>query len=145
MPRPISTVAGVGLVLLRVCAGVLALVAIAVGWGDLIRSADVTIEGLDATAASTQGALLALLIIGATLLAIDAVLAFLIYRGLNWPRMVVMLISVISIASAFAAWWAVGKEITVADTFVSLSLDILILLALSSRSAAAYARRNQRP
>ena len=37
-----------------------------------------------------------------------------------------------------------GEEITLEGTFVSLSLDILVLLALSSRSAAAYARRNER-
>ena len=83
--------------------------------------------------------------IGAFFLALDAVFAVLILRGHNWPRILVMLISTISIASAFIAWWAVGDEITLDGTFPSLSLDILVLLALSSRSAAAYARRNERP
>ncbi len=87
---------------------------------------------------------MAVLAIGGVFLAIDAVLAILIYRGRNWPRVIVMLISVISIISSFVAWWAVGEEITLAGTFLSLSLDILVLLALSSRSAAAYARRNER-
>ncbi len=71
-------------------------------------------------------------------------LAILIYRGHNWPRVIVMLIAVFSICSAFTAWWALGEEIRLEGTFVSLSLDILLLLALSSRSAAAYARRNER-
>jgi hypothetical protein len=55
-----------------------------------------------------------------------------------------MLIAVLSISSAFTAWWALDQEIKLEGTFVSLSLDILILLALSSRRAAAYARRNER-
>ena len=41
-------------------------------------------------------------------------------------------------------WWAQGQEITINGALLSLSLDILVLLALSSRSAAAYARRNER-
>jgi hypothetical protein len=46
-----------------------------------------------------------------------------------------------SISASFVAWWAQGQEIEIQGTFLSLSLDILLLLALSSRSAAAYARR----
>ena len=46
--------------------------------------------------------------------------------------------------AAGAAWWAQGQEITLQSTFLSLSLDILILLALSSQSAAAYARRGEK-
>lgn len=144
MRRPIATVAGVVLVLLRVIAGVVVLVGIAAGWDALIHSADVTLDRLDATPENTQAALWIILGVGAVFLAVDAVLAFLIYRGLNWPRITVMLISTISIVSSFVAWWAAGEEITLQGTFLSLSLDILVLLALSSRSASAYARRNER-
>ena len=59
--------------------------------------------------------------------------------GRNWARVVVMVFSTLSIASSFVAWWAQGQEITLQSTFLSLSLDILILLAVSSQSAAAYA------
>ncbi|WP_448261983.1 hypothetical protein [Microbacterium aurum] len=41
-------------------------------------------------------------------------------------------------------WWAQGPEITLQSTLLSLSLDILILLALSSQSAAAYVRRGEK-
>lgn len=145
MPRPASTTAGVVLVLLRVVAGLAVLVGIAAGWGALINGADAKIDGLETTPEGAQAALWLVLVVGGVVIAIDALLAILIFRGHNWPRIVVMLISVISISSAFAAWWAVGDEITISGTFVSLSLDILVLLALSSRSAAAYARRNEHP
>ena len=49
----------------------------------------------------------------------------------------------ISISASFLQWWAGGHEITITTTLLSIGLDILILLALSSRSAAAYARRNE--
>ena len=143
MRRPISIVAGVVLVLLRVLAGVAVLIGIAAGWDDLVHSADVALDGLDAKPEATQAALGIILGIGAVLLAVDAVLALLIYRGRNWPRIVVMLISTISIISSFVAWWVAGEDITLQGTFLSLSLDILVLLALSSRSASAYARRNE--
>jgi hypothetical protein len=55
-----------------------------------------------------------------------------------------MSFSALSIATSFAQWWAESQEITITNTLLGLGLDILILLALSSRSAAAYARRNDR-
>ena len=73
----------------------------------------------------------------------EALLAFLIYRGVNWARVLVMGFSVVSISFSFAAWWAEDQEITINTTFVTLAFDILVLLALSSRDAAAYARRNE--
>jgi hypothetical protein len=146
MPRPSSTTAGVVLVLLRVAAGALILVALAAGWDALVASAsaDVELEGFDMTRDAERYALWLVIAVGAAVLAVDALLAILIYRGHNWPRVLVMLIAVISISSAFTTWWVLDQDIKLEGTFVSLSLDILILLALSSRSAAAYARRNER-
>jgi hypothetical protein len=146
MPRPSSITAGVVLVLLRVAAGALMLGALAAGWDALIADAgaDIELEGFDPTSDGGRYALWLVLAVGAAVLAVDTLLAILIYRGHNWPRVLVMLISVISISSAFTAGWVLGDEINLEGTFVSLSLDILLLLALSSRSAAAYARRNER-
>lgn len=144
MPRPSATVAGVLLVLLRVLAGVVVLVALAAGWDALAASADITIEGVDATPEARHLVLWFVLTVGGVVLAFETLLAILIFRGHNWPRVIVMLIAVISICSSFTAWWVVGEEITFRSTFVSLSLDILVLLALSSQSASAYARRNER-
>ena len=54
-----------------------------------------------------------------------------------------MFLSVISITSAFLQWWTSDLQITLRTSLLSTALDTLILLALSSRSAAAYARRNE--
>jgi len=80
----------------------------------------------------------------AVVLLVELVLAVLILRGSNWPRVVVMVFAVMSISSSFVAWWVDDLEITLTTSLLSTALDTLILLALSSRSAAAYARRNER-
>jgi hypothetical protein len=55
-----------------------------------------------------------------------------------------MTFSAISITGSFIQWWTGNQVITITGSLLTLGLDILILLALSSRSAAAYARRNER-
>ena len=142
--RPTTTTAGTVLVGLRVLSGIAVLVSLAAGWDQIAKGLVIDLAGFDASSDLSRVALVVVLVVGGTVLACDALLAFLVFRGVNWPRMIVMAISVISISTAFTAWWAQGQEITVNGTFFSLSLDILILLALSSRSAAAYARRNER-
>ena len=144
MRRPASTVAGAVLVLLRAASGVLVLGGLAVGWDELLTQPGTVIEGFASSEEGRQAALLFVLAVGGSLLALDVVLAIFVLRGHNWARVVVMIVAVVSISTSFFAWWAQGQEIKVDEAYVSLALDILVLLALSSRSAAAYARRNER-
>jgi hypothetical protein len=143
MPRPATIVAGTALVLLRVVAGVVVLGSLAIGWEGIVADPDIVLDGFDPSPEGTHAALWFLLAAGGTVLLMDLLLAILVYRGHNWARVVVMVIAVGSISTSFFAWWVQGQEIALDSTFVSLSLDILVLLALSSRSAAAYARRNE--
>lgn len=142
MKRPISTIAGAVLVLLRVSAGVLWMVMVAVDWNTWFAD-----YSGDAAADDPEllGVTLAIFLVvcGGFLLG-EAVFGLLILRGRNFPRVVVMVFAVVSISSAFTGWWAQGQDIRIETTLVTLSLDILILLALSSRSAAAYAHRRRR-
>ncbi|MFD4958289.1 hypothetical protein [Microbacterium sp. NPDC058389] len=147
MPRPASTIAGGVLVLLRAVAGLLVGGAIAVVWRDILADPDVqlVLEGVDGADADTrQAALWVVLGIVVASVALDVLFAVFVLRGSNFARVAVMILSVMSISTTFFAWWVQGQEIRVDETFVPLALDILVLLALSSRSAAAYARRNER-
>ena len=142
MHRPASIVAGAVLVLLRVASGVFVLVSVILGGTpdqalSQLLSADLSED--EASFGLTAYAI----IVGAGL-AVQLLLGLLILRGVNAARVWVMVFSVISISTAFAGWWWEGQEIRLTGTLLSLSLDILILLALSSRSAAAYARRKER-
>ncbi|RZS68835.1 hypothetical protein EV187_1273 [Agromyces ramosus] len=148
MRRPPSTTAGSALVLLRVLAGVAWLVALSLQWDDVFTSAfdeagtPLTGDAFDDMSQAVYVFVVAL--VGAVLL-FDLVLAALTYLGLNWPRIVVMVISTFSISAAFVTWWVGDQEVTLQTTLLTLSLDILVMLALSSRSARAYARRERLP
>ena len=114
----------------------------ALNWGPVAHGVELAI-GDDAQLPDDVKsiALAVILIVGGVATLLEGVLAVLIYRGYNWARVLVMLYAVVSISGAFATWWVGGQDIRIETTLVTLSLDILVLLALSSRQAAAYARR----
>ena len=144
MKRPASTVAGVVLVFLRVLSGLIVLGTIVLNWRSTLTEIDVTVEGVQSTPEVAQSVLIAVVIFLGVVLLVDAALAFFILIGHNWARVTIMTFSAISITGSFIQWWSEGQEITITGSLLTLGLDILILLALSSRSAAAYARRNER-
>lgn len=144
MKRPVTTVAGVLLVFLRVVSGLIVLLTIVLDWRTSLTEVDLTIEGMETTPEMTQAALVGVVILLAAVLIVDAALALFILTGHNWARVTVMTFSAISITGAFIQWWSQNQAITITGSLLTLGLDILILLALSSRSAAAYARRNER-
>lgn len=147
MPRPAATVAGALLVMLRVLAGILWLFDFIVNWPRYAGGLFLELEDIELTASQLDEIAFGIVVSVVTLmLLVDAVLAVLILRGVNWARVVVMIVSVLSISTAFAAWWSERMEITLTSqtSLVTVAFDILVLLALSSRSAAAYARRNER-
>ncbi|MEI5582843.1 MULTISPECIES: hypothetical protein [unclassified Agromyces] len=139
MRRPAATAFGSVLVLLRVIAGVLWLVSLALNWSAVEREFDVRLGGASAAAAS-DAALAIVLLIGGTVLAIDVVLAVLIWFGSNWARITVMLFATINITIAAIDSFTGDAEVTIRTTFFTVALDILILLALSSRDSRAWAR-----
>ncbi|WP_091707406.1 hypothetical protein [Microbacterium sp. cf046] len=144
MKRPTSTVAGVTLVFLRVLSGLIVLVIIILNWRATVREIDITVEGAESTPEVAQAVLIAVIVFLVVVLLVDAGLAIFILTGHNWARVLVMTFSAISITGSFIQWWSEGQEISITGSLLTLGLDILILLALSSRSAAAYARRNER-
>lgn len=154
MVRPVSIVAGSVLVLLRAAAGALWLLSAVFGWSQLADAASLLNGGPADPSAGAAGlgvdgdfdtvVLRGIVwgIVGAGVL-LEVVLGVLILRGRNGPRVLVLLLSTVSIVSAFVGWWSEGQEIRIETTYITIALDILILLALSSRSASAYARRER--
>lgn len=149
MRRPGATVAGAVLVLLRAVAGVLWGVTVVYGLPPWLRFAAAAANGsalepdtLTLTDIDVGFGLFAAVIAG--VFVVQVVFGILLLRGSNLARVAVMMVSVVSISAAFVGWWELGDDITVRTTLATLSLDVLVLLALSSRDAAAYARRDQR-
>lgn len=143
MPRPAATVVGAALVLFRTLAGVIVLAGIAAGWDGLLAAVDSAVELLSPGPEARRTGLVLVVVVGSVLMLFQGVLAVLIFKGYNWPRVLVMLVATFDISTTFFAWSARGQDISVQNALLSVALDILILLALSSRSAAAYARRNE--
>ena len=86
MSRPAAISAGAGLVMLRVLAGLLWLVALAFNWGDIARSLDLALDGVSLTDDEKALGLAVILTIGGIATLGEGVLAVLIYRGHNWAR-----------------------------------------------------------
>ncbi|WP_092963831.1 hypothetical protein [Agromyces sp. CF514] len=138
MKRPAAVTMGAVLVVLRVLGGAIWLLLLGTNWRTVIA------EELDVTTVDpdTLNASLAIIVVpGAVILLVELVLAWLIFLGVNWARIVVMLFATLSISASFVAWWVGDQELHLDFTLVTLSLDILVMLALSSRAARDYARR----
>ncbi|ANJ25527.1 hypothetical protein [Agromyces aureus] len=138
MRRPAAVSMGAVLVVLRVLGGAIWLLLLGTNWRTVIA------EELDVTTvdADTLNASLAFIVVpGIVVLVVELVLAWLIFLGVNWARILVMIFATLSISGSFVTWWVGDQELHLDFTLVTLSLDILVMLALSSRAARAYARR----
>jgi len=144
MRRPAATVAGAGLVLLSAIVGIASMADLATHWGSIADDLVLDLDAAELTPDIINASLAAVLAVVGVTVVIEMVCALLIFRGSNLARVAVMTVAVLSISTTFAGWWARDQEITLLTTLPVLALNILVLLALSSRSAAAYARRNEK-
>ena len=149
MRRPSSIVVGAVLVWLRVAVGVMWLVSVGVAWPRLTASGSAPVidwPGIDEVTNRfdlTGIALPVILVVGALAVAVEAVLALMVWRGVNIARVIIMILAVISSSMAFVQWLSDNHEIELQSTLLTVAVDILVLLSLSSRDAATYCRRNE--
>ncbi len=143
MPRPTTIVVGALLMLLRALTGILILLGLARGWDGLLAGTNSFLELLDFGFKGSDALRVAVIVVGLLVILLQIVLAVLVFAGRNWARVLVMVVAVVDITATFVAWVAGNQEITLTNSFFSVAIDILVLLALSSRRAASYARRNE--
>ncbi|MGK0715335.1 hypothetical protein [Leucobacter sp. W1153] len=136
--RPATTVLGAIFVLTRALAGLLWLGAFLLVWPEIVAE-----EGFDAEEARIGGWLISS-VSAAGIIAL-LLLAWLIWRGSNIARILVMCGLTLSISTSAVGYFALGEEITIRTTLMVLALDILVLLALSSRDSRTWARRRRFP
>lgn len=135
--RPAAVSLGALFVLGRGLAGLAWLGAFAVLWPEIAAEAGLAPE--------EEPLIFAVFAVTGTIASVVLiVLAWAIWRGSNAARVIVMCGLVVSVASAAIGYFANGEEITIRTTLLTLALDILVLLALSSRDARAWARRPRR-
>lgn len=143
MPRPLPTWAGTLLILLRVVAGAFLTFHLSHHLDRFLD--DVGLRAGDFSSTGTDDVVEAAFVSGnAVQLVVYLVLAVFIFAGSNWARVVIMVFTVLSISVSFATWIASDMHLAHFVQLLAIALDILILLALSSRDSAAYAQRRRR-
>ena len=136
--RPASTTTGSAIALLRALAYVV-IAALALASADgtgVLEDTWVDHDELEVFAYSVAA-------VGVVAAVFDGVLALTVYRGSNWARLFLMGACTITAVTAFAA--TVGRDGRPVGyaSLPTLSASILVLLALSSRSARQYATRTR--
>lgn len=139
MNRPAAIVVGALLMGSRVVAG---LVAILVAVLNRSAFAEALVIERPAGTASPNADLVLGILLGlyGVILMLGLGLAIAVYSGRNWARITAMTVSTVSIVTGFADYAFNGAAITFRTSLFSLTLDILILLALSSTAARHFAR-----
>lgn len=138
--RPLSTSLGALLMALRIVAGLVFLLFSAFGWNAFIEAElgrQLRTSELDAA----QFGLVVYLAVSGLLFLFYLLLAWLAFRGSNWARITAMTLSSIAILAAAIDYLNGGPQVTLRGNVLGLPLDILVLLALSSQGARAWARR----
>ncbi|POH67201.1 MULTISPECIES: hypothetical protein [Cryobacterium] len=139
--RPPSVIGGVLLMGVRALTGGFAILTVVLSWDSFVGTIVVNGEKLARSDPPAAGAVLGWLLAAYGLyLVLYLGLAVLVFTGHNWARVVAMSFASVSILLSFADYALNGAQITLRTSLVSVTIDILILLALSSTQARHYAR-----
>lgn len=131
--RPGALIGGSVAMLFRVLLGIAWIPGLLREWDGVARSADLNSE-------ESRFALGLILTVSALWLIVLLALIWGLWRGSNGTRMIILFWETLSITAAAVAFFAMGEKITVETTLLTLALDILILLALSSRNTREWTR-----
>jgi len=139
--RPASVIGGVLLMGVRALTGGFAILTVLASWDTFVATIVLNGEKLAQSDPPAAGAVLGWLLGAYGLyLVLYLGLAALVFTGRNWARVVAMSFASVSILLSFADYALNGAQITLRTSLVSVTIDILILLALSSTQARHYAR-----
>jgi hypothetical protein len=139
--RPVSIYLGVLLILLRAVTTVVTAVNVALDW----KSAEISIDEVTTAdrAAISSAVLVALMAFFVVAVIVDLVVAVLIVRGSNRARFAAMILSTIMVVGSAIDFFADGTSFTLENGgLLGLSLDILVLVALSDSDARDFTTGN---
>ena len=136
--RPSSVIVGCLLMVARAVSGGFVIVTVVSRWEEF--TATIMLDG-DSATPQTASAVLGWLLGGyGLILVLYLGLTVLVFRGRNGARVLALTFASVSILVSFADYSLNGAQISLRTSLVSVTIDILILLALSSTNARRYAR-----
>jgi LssY C-terminus len=134
--RPAQTVFGAGVAFLRGLAFLPLALLLLLLPAQYAQGLDVDIEG-GRPALIVAGSAIAFIAL------IDIGLAIAVFAGRNWARLLLMLSCVVTTTGAFIGNANGSEAVTLATSLPTVGLSIMVLLALSSHRARAYAERGR--
>jgi cytochrome c oxidase subunit IV len=138
--RPVQTVFGAGVAFAR------GLLFLPVALLFLLIPAQY-VQNLDIEGGNIEGGRSALILVGSAIAIyclIEIGLAIAVFTGRNWARLVLMLACVVTTIIAFVGNANGSEAVTLATSLPTVGLSIMVLLALTSHRARAYATRGRR-
>jgi hypothetical protein len=140
--RPAPTIVGAALVTARAVEGIVVIVTLLLGRGDVLVQVG---EGGTPADAATISLVIAVFsgVIG-VFVVVELFVAWRIFLGRNWARVLAMSLSAAVITIQAVSLATGGPGIGLLTTLPGLSLDVLLILALSSERALVYARRDRK-
>ena len=125
----------------RVLSGLGVIVLAALDWPDFVSAVAIDGKPPGTVDPATAGVALGILLTGyGVVLALNVGFAAFVFFGRNWARIVAMSFATVSIVASFVDYAVNGAAITLRTSLVSVTFDILILLALSARDAREFSR-----
>jgi hypothetical protein len=144
--RPVPTVLGVLLMLLRVLAGVVTIALTLLDWrswvDSILDSGEATLEGVPASQVDLVFGIVMGVFAGG--LVVYAALAILVFFRSDRARIASMSFSALLIVIAAVDFFNGGPQVTLRNNLLGLPLDILVVIALSSERARHWARDRAR-
>jgi len=139
--RPVPTALGALLMMLRVGAGALFIALNLLDWKAFVAS-ELNTGALDPSQEDSANLVLGIVmgVFGAGLV-LYFLLALLVFFGSNWARIAAMSYSSLIIATAAIDSFNGGPEVSLRNNLLGVALDILVVLALSSKRSRLWARR----
>lgn len=140
--RPVSTLMGVLLMVLRVVVGLVAVVTLEMEHQQILAELTSGADPLESVVVDV------VFNIGVAITGVWAVfylfLAIKVFQGRNWARITAMVFNALIIVITAITFFG-GTSVTLRGDIFGLPLDILILLALSARHSSVWSRRKRSP
>ncbi|GGF36418.1 hypothetical protein GCM10011399_31670 [Subtercola lobariae] len=143
--RPISIYLSYLLMIIRGAIGALSVIAVFATWADSVAAVRIDLPSGAGIDGDQLADIAVWVIVGLAIVAFVGylVLAQLVFVGYNWARFVVMTLSLITVASVAIEFVNNQADLGTTTGLVNLSFDILLLFALSSPDARAFARERR--
>ncbi len=139
--RPSSVAFGAVLLWVSAVTDVISAIGIVLGVDAFVRSPE--IQAIDPSGEVTRVVVWVIVMLFVAISVVKALLGWLVFLGSSWARTLVLSFTVLTLFSELLLWQSGSFDPLASGSLFGIGADILILLALSSESSAAYVRRTR--